>query len=58
MWKHRGFVTTAVADSVNVVVDPFYDGPLSGLLDEADRDGDGWVFHLSFTAVPTEWIGE
>ena len=54
----EGFVTTAVADSVNVVVDPFYDGPLSGLLDEADRDGDGWVFHLSFTAVPTEWIGE
>ena len=53
----EGLVTTASADEVVVEVEGLYDGPLSGLLSEEDQDGGGWVFHLSFTAVPTEWIG-
>jgi len=52
----QGFVSTADADAVMVETDLFT-GPLSDLLNDADQDGDGWVFHLSFTAVPTEWTG-
>ncbi len=52
----QGFVSAADAAAVNVETDVFT-GPLTDLLDEADQDGDGWIFHLSFTAVPTEWTG-
>lgn len=52
----QGFVAAADAAAVNVE-SGFFTGPLTELLDEADQDGDGWIFHLSFTAVPTEWTG-
>ena len=52
----QGFVSATDAAAVNVETDIFT-GPLTDLLDEADQDGDGWIFHLSFTAVPTEWTG-
>ncbi|MCR9166432.1 MAG: hypothetical protein ACE37F_34990 [Nannocystaceae bacterium] len=54
----EGFVTIEVAESTQVETELFT-GPLSDLLDLADADNDetGWVFHMNFTAVETEWTG-
>lgn len=53
----EGFISSADADAT-VVPTPVGDRFLSELLREEDMDGDGWVFHIAFTAVETEWTGE
>jgi hypothetical protein len=53
----EGFISTATADMV-MVDTPIGEQPLSSALQAEDMDGDGWVFHIAFTAVPAEWTGE
>ncbi len=55
----QGFVTNEVAAVTEVTLPGQDPRPLVDLLNDADADagGTGWVFHLSFTAVPTEWTG-
>ena len=52
----EGFVSTT--DAAAITVDFMgQEIPLVDLLRAEDQDGDGWVFHLSYTAVETEWTG-
>lgn len=56
-----GFVTQADADAA-ILADtvPVFGGmPVSVLLKEEDKDmpGDGWMFHIDFTAIPADYGG-
>lgn len=51
----EGFMSEETADSV--LLEQFGNQPLSVALRDEDMDmnGEGWVFHIAFTAVPVEW---
>lgn len=55
----EGFISQAAAEATTVPV-PGGDRQLSELLMPEDGDpmGDGWIFHLNFTALPVDWTGE
>ena len=50
----QGFVSSADADAT-MVDTPLGAMALSDLLREEDMDGDGWMFHIAFTAVPVDY---
>lgn len=53
----EGFISATDAAATIVPVPVFGDTPLADLLQDEDRDGEGWIFHIAFTAVPVEWTG-
>ncbi|MBC8069005.1 MAG: hypothetical protein IAG13_11785 [Deltaproteobacteria bacterium] len=56
-----GFVTQADADAALLSEDVMVVGgmPVSALLKDSDKDmdGAGWMFHIDYTAVPSDWTG-
>ena len=50
----QGFISAADAASTTVST-PLGEFELDSFLDDDDADGDGWVFHIAFTAEAVDW---
>ncbi len=52
----EGFISRSDAEATEVST-PLGDFQLDSFLDDDDADGDGWVFHIAFTAEAVDWTG-